>query len=131
MSKPRKNRREFLKTAGLIGAASILAESGGARPALAAAGPAKEKLAVDGGSPVRGKPLHSQPYGPQFYDDLEKQELADVLQSRSPFRSRREGSKVFEFERAYGAYIGVKHVVFGVVAVLPLHGRAETLDNPV
>ncbi len=111
MNKTVPNRREFLKTVGAVGAASILAESAGPRPGLAAEGQAKEKLAVDGGTPVRKKPLHSQPYGPQFYDDVEKKELIDVLESRSPFRSRREGSKVFEFEKAYGAHIGVKHVV--------------------
>jgi len=105
------NRRKFLETVGALGAASVFAGSAGSPGALAAEGQAKEKLAVDGGTPVRKKPLHSQPYGPQFYDDVEKRELADVLQSRSPFRSRREGSKVFEFERAYGAHIGVKHVV--------------------
>jgi 8-amino-3,8-dideoxy-alpha-D-manno-octulosonate transaminase len=111
MHEPNQNRRNFLKTVGAVGAASILAEAGGGPRSLAAEGQGKEKLAIDGGTPVRKKPLHSQPYGPQFYDDVEKQELAEVLQSRNPFRSRREGSKVFEFERAYGGYIGVKHVV--------------------
>jgi len=109
MNRAMTNRREFLETIGAVGAASMLAGSGGARASFAAEG--KEKLAIEGGTPVRTKPLHSRPYGPQFYDDVEKQELLGVLESRSPFRSRREGSKVFEFERAYAAHIGVKHAV--------------------
>ena len=32
-----------------------------------------------------------QPYGPQFYDDVEKRELLDVLESKSPFRWRGAG----------------------------------------
>jgi len=103
------NRREFLTTVGALGAGSILMGSGGAGQGLAAEG--KERLAMDGGTPVRKNELHSRPYGPQFYDDAEARELVDVLKSRSPFRSGREGSKVFEFERAYAAHIGVKHVV--------------------
>ncbi len=106
MNQP-KNRREFLETLGALGAASFLAGA----PTARAGAPAGEKLAIEGGSPVRKTPLHSAPYGPQFYDEAEKRELIEVLESRSPFRSRREGSKVFEFEKAYGAYLGVKHVV--------------------
>ncbi|MCR4411064.1 MAG: DegT/DnrJ/EryC1/StrS family aminotransferase, partial [Thermoguttaceae bacterium] len=106
MNQP-KNRREFLETLGALGAASFLAGA----PTASSGAPAGDKLAIEGGSPVRKTPLHSAPYGPQFYDEAEKRELIEVLESRSPFRSRREGSKVFEFEKAYGAYLGVKHVV--------------------
>ncbi len=65
-----------------------------------------EKLAIDGGTPVRKTPLGSGPFGPQFYDDVEKQELLDVLASRSPFR--RPGGKVAQFEQEYAAHIGAK-----------------------
>ena len=77
---------------GAVGGASILMASTGARPGHAAE--AAEKLAIDGGTPVRTDALHSQPYGPQFYDDVEKQELLEVLESKSPFRWWGDDSKV-------------------------------------
>jgi 8-amino-3,8-dideoxy-alpha-D-manno-octulosonate transaminase len=109
MNKPNQNRRDFLKAVGAVGAASIFAESGGSRPSLAAE--AKEKLAVDGGTPVRKAALHSRPYGPQFYDDVEKKELLEVLESRSPFRWWHGTSKALDFEKAYTEKIGVKHCI--------------------
>ena len=109
MNGPMKNRREFLATVGAAGAASILVGSNGSPASLAAEG--QQKLAIDGGTPVRKTPLSSRPYGPQFYDDVEKQELIDVLDSRSPFRWQGGASKVLQFERAYAAHIGVKHAV--------------------
>jgi 8-amino-3,8-dideoxy-alpha-D-manno-octulosonate transaminase len=109
MSEPIKNRREFLVTVGAVGAGSILAGSGGTRSSFGAE--AGEKLAIDGGTPVRKTPLHYRPYGPQFYDDVEKQELIDVLESRSPFRWRGGDSKALQFEQGYAAHIGVKHAI--------------------
>jgi len=109
MNEPNQNRRDFLKTVGAVGAASVLAEAGASRPSLAAE--AKEKLAIDGGTPVRKSGLHAQPYGPQFYDDVEKKELLEVLQSRSPFRWWHGNSKALDFEKAYTEKIGVKHAI--------------------
>jgi 8-amino-3,8-dideoxy-alpha-D-manno-octulosonate transaminase len=100
------NRRQFLKR---VGAASILAGTIEASQGLAAEG--KEKLALDGGTPVRKTMLSSGAYGPQFYDDVEKQELIEVLQSRSPFRWRGQESKALQFEKAYAAHIGVKYAI--------------------
>ena len=71
----------------------------------------QEKLAIDGGTPVRKTALHSRPYGPQFYDDVEKQELLEVLESKYPFRWWGGKSKVLQFEKAYAAHIGVKYAV--------------------
>ena len=106
-----KNRREFLATVGAAGAASILAGSGGARRSLAAEG--TEKLAIDGGTPVRKTQLHSRPYGPQFYDDVEKRELLDVLESKAPFRwyGLKGPSKTLQFEKSYSEHLGVKHAL--------------------
>jgi len=101
-----KNRREFLAT---VGAAPILAGSAGVMASLAAE--SKEKLAIEGGTPVRKTSLHFRPYGPQFYDDVEKRELVDVLESKSPFRWRGGDSKVLQFEKAYAQHIGVKHAL--------------------
>src|SRR5512137_2160660 len=91
MSEVMKNRREFLATVGAAGAAAILAGSGEIRGNLAPEG--TPRLAVDGGTPVRKRPLSSRPYGPEFYDDVERKELLDVLASKSPFRWRGPESK--------------------------------------
>jgi 8-amino-3,8-dideoxy-alpha-D-manno-octulosonate transaminase len=109
MKEPMKNRREFLATVGAVGAASMFVGSGGARTSRAADAP--EKLAVDGGTPVRKDHLGSGPFGPQFYDDVEKKELLEALESRSPFRWRGPDSKALQFEKAYAEHIGVKHAI--------------------
>jgi 8-amino-3,8-dideoxy-alpha-D-manno-octulosonate transaminase len=109
MNEPMRNRREFLATVGATGAASILVGAGGARRSLAAEG--QERLAIEGGTPVRKTPLYSRPYGPQFYDDVEKRELIEVLESRSPFRWGSRKSKVLQFEKAYAAHLDVKHAL--------------------
>lgn len=61
MSEKTKNRREFLAAVGAAGAASILVGSGEVRGGPALEG--KARLAIDGGAPVRKKPLSSSPYG--------------------------------------------------------------------
>lgn len=109
MSQAAPNRRAFLQSIGAVGAASVWAASAGASVAQAA--DVKDKLAVEGGVPVRKKALSSGPYGPQFYDDVEKRELIEVLESKSPFRWRGEESKVLKFEKAYAAHIGVKYAL--------------------
>lgn len=104
MREPVTNRRQFLET---LGSASILVGSGVPLRNLAAG--AVEKLALDGGEPVRKSRLSARPYGPQFYDDVEKRELLQVLESRVPFRwSRGESSKVLAFEKEYAAHLGAK-----------------------
>jgi len=109
MNEPLKNRREFLATVGLAGAASIVTGSAGARATLAAE--TKDKLAIEGGTPVRKNMLQFRPYGPQFYDDVEKRELLDVLESRNPFRWWKNDSKVLQFEQAYTKHLGVQHAL--------------------
>jgi len=104
-----KSRREFLATVGATGAASILTSSVGSTTSQAADN--TEKLAINGGTPVRKGQLHSQPYGPQFYDDVEKQELIEVLESKKPFRWSAGDSKALQFERAYAKHIGVKNAI--------------------
>ncbi|MCY2995829.1 MAG: DegT/DnrJ/EryC1/StrS family aminotransferase [Planctomycetota bacterium] len=109
MHEPKKNRREFLTTVGAASAASMLVGAGGAPGLQAAEG--KEKLAIDGGTPVRKDLLGSRPYGPQFYDDVEKKELLEVLESRYPFRWWGGKSKVLQFEKAYAELLGVKYAL--------------------
>ena len=102
-----KNRREFLSTLGAASVGSMIV--GTATAGFAAGG--KEKLAIDGGTPVRKTPLGYKAYGPQFYNDVEKRELLEVLESRRPFRWWKSNSKVLEFEEAYAAHIGVKYAL--------------------
>lgn len=128
------DRREFLGAMGAAGAASLLA---GAVPARASSpgapsAPGTEKLALEGGVPVRKTPLRARSYGPQFYDDVEKKELLDVLESRSPFRWWGFGSgrppKVLAFEREYAEHIGVKHalgVTSGTTALMTAMAALE------
>ncbi len=108
MANRKTNRREFLEAVGVVGAASVFAGSGQAAGFFA---DDEARLAIDGGKPIRESTLGSGPYGPQFYDDGEERELIEVLESRSPFRSRGPGSKVLQFEREYAEHIGVKHAV--------------------
>ncbi len=110
MTKRVANRREFLGTVGAAGAVSVLAGTtmGAPSPATAAAA---GKLAIDGGEPIRTETLYSRPYGPQFYDEVEKQELIDVLDSKYPFRWWGENSKVLQFEQAYAKHIGVEYAL--------------------
>ncbi len=109
MHEQKKNRREFLATVGAASAASILVRPGEVRGA--AAPEDKARLAIDGGTPVRKKALSSPPYGPQFYDDVEKKELLEVLESRSPFRWGAPDSKALKFEQAYAKHIGVEYAI--------------------
>jgi 8-amino-3,8-dideoxy-alpha-D-manno-octulosonate transaminase len=109
MKKKMNNRREFLAKAGAAGAATFVAGSLQSTASLGAEG--SEKLAIDGGVPVRKTPLQYQPYGPQFYNETEKREILEVLESKKPFRWWKSDSKVLQFEKAYAGHIGVKHAL--------------------
>ena len=103
------SRREFLEAVGAMGTASVLAGMTGPAAGFAAEG--ADKLAVNGGAPVRKSPLNNGPYGTEFYDDVEKQQLMDVLESKSPFRWSAAKSKVLQFEKAYAEHLGVKYAL--------------------
>ena len=106
MKESKSNRRQFLE---IVGVSSIVAGTAGARASRG--DEAKEKLAIDGGTPVRKNLLGYQAYGPQYYNEVEKRELLEVLESRRPFRWWKNGSKALEFEEAYAAHIGVKYAI--------------------
>jgi 8-amino-3,8-dideoxy-alpha-D-manno-octulosonate transaminase len=93
------NRRQFLAGAG---------------SAAAAAAQAAPTLALNGGTPVRQKPLKAGYWGSEFYDDKERTELLEVLDTRSPFRWYGPGAppkKVLQFEKEFGARMGAKYAL--------------------
>jgi hypothetical protein len=67
------DRRGFLAAAAV---AAATAREAGAVP----------QLAANGGTPVRARPLTGANWGPQYYDDKERSQLEEVLESRNPFR---------------------------------------------
>ncbi len=92
------NRRELLAGAALVPAGASAAST----------------LAVNGGKPVREKPLKANYWGPEFYDEKERAELLDVLETRSPFRWYGPGAppkKVLRFEQEFAARMGVKYAL--------------------
>ncbi|HUV14184.1 MAG TPA: DegT/DnrJ/EryC1/StrS family aminotransferase [Acidobacteriota bacterium] len=108
-------RRKFLGALGALGVAGAfrgVPSLGGVRRGASLA---PGKLAIDGGDPIRQSPLQTRLCGPQFYDEAEKKELLEVLESRSPFRwwGSRETppTKVRAFEEEYASHIGVKHAL--------------------
>ncbi len=119
-----KNRREFLAAVGAVGAGSLFLGSG----ASLGFGAGAEKLAINGGTPVRKKALSSRAYGPQFYDDVEKKELLDVLASRAPFRWRGDASKVLQFEQAYAKHLGVKNAIAVTSGTTALYTAMAALE---
>jgi 8-amino-3,8-dideoxy-alpha-D-manno-octulosonate transaminase len=93
------NRRKFL--AGVATVAGAVKVS----PALAA----------DGGKPVREKPLHADYFGPQYYDDKERLQLTEVLETRRPFRWYGSGHeppmKVLTFEKEFAARMQTRYAL--------------------
>jgi len=93
------NRRKFL----------------GAAAAAAAGAEASAQLAVEGGKPVRERPLRADYWGPQYYDEKERQELVDVLETGRPFRWYGRGSqppmKVATFEKEFAARMQTRYAL--------------------
>lgn len=124
MKEQPRNRREFLET---IGAASIVVGTGLPLRTLAAG--ADQRLALDGGEPVRTSLLAARPYGPQFYDEVERRELLDVLESQVPFRwSRGPSSKVLAFEKEYAAHLGAKYALGVTSGTTALYSAMAALE---
>ncbi|MGC8794549.1 MAG: aminotransferase class I/II-fold pyridoxal phosphate-dependent enzyme, partial [Bryobacteraceae bacterium] len=81
----------------------------------AGAGPAEAQLALDGGRPVREEPLRADYWGPQYYDDKERVELLEVLETGRPFRWYGRGSqppmKVATFEKEFAARMQTRYAL--------------------
>jgi len=109
------DRRDFL-------AAAAAAAIGSAQAA--------PQLAVDGGTPVRSKPLGGLNWGPQYYDGKEQQQLEEVLASRNPFRyyNSLDKSKVALFENDWGARMQTKYALAVTSGTAALHIAMAALE---
>lgn len=109
------NRRELLAVAG---AAAVGAQ-------------AASSLAVNGGKPVREKPLRAAYWGTEFYDDKERAEVLDVLETRSPFRWYGPGAppkKVQQFEKEFAARMGAKYALAVTSGTTALQSAMAALE---
>jgi 8-amino-3,8-dideoxy-alpha-D-manno-octulosonate transaminase len=91
---------------------------------------AAPKLAIDGGAPVRSKPLASPNWGPLYYDDKEQTQLTEVLLSRKPFRFANplDKSKVALFENEYAARMQTKYALAVTSGTAALHTAMAALE---
>lgn len=82
----------------------------GAMAALA--GNASHATAAQGGKPVRETPLVADYWGPQYYDEQERQHLNEVLDTGRPFRWYGRGNqppmKVATYEKEFAARMNTK-----------------------
>ena len=89
----------------------------------------QEKLAVDGGKPVRTKPLPLEFPGVHHMDSREVQAAIRALRARSPFRYmgiefKREVEK---FEAEFRRFVGVKHALAVASGTGALHTALSAL----
>lgn len=95
-------RRQFISAAAAA-AAAIPGASG------------EEKLAVDGGAAVRQKALRADFWGTQYYDQREREQLLEVLETRRPFRWYGSGSeppkKVATLEREFAQRMQTRYAL--------------------
>ena len=72
-----------------------------------------EKLAIDGGKPVRTKPLPQEWPGAHFMDELETEAAARVCRSKTLFRyyGLDLQNEVSTFEEEFAAYVGTKYAL--------------------
>ena len=73
-----------------------------------------EKLAINGGTPVRPNPLPAPYPGASAYDEREVEAAAEVIRAQSPFRyygPEKVLGKAKEFEKNLSEYIGTKYTV--------------------
>ena len=83
--------------------------------AAAAATAATQRLAAQGGTPVRAKPLHADYWGPQYYDEQERQQVLEVLETGRPFRWYGRGNeppmKVATFETEFARHMQTRYAL--------------------
>src|SRR5689334_1362257 len=88
------------------------------------------QLAVNGGAPVRTRPLTGPNWGPQYYDEQEQGHLVDVLAARNPFRYNNppDRSKVALFEAAFLARMQTKYALAVTSGTAALHTALAALE---
>jgi len=73
------------------------------------------QLALDGGKPVREKPLRGDHWGPLYYDEAERSQVMEVVDTGVPFRFTGRGGvspvKVATFEKEFAAKIGARYAL--------------------
>jgi len=102
---------------------TLLAATPGWAGALAAPA-ASEKLAINGGDPVRSTPLTGASYpGAQLYDQQEQQELLEALESRSLYRwyGPQTPKKASAFEQELAQFMGVRYALAATSGTASLH----------
>jgi 8-amino-3,8-dideoxy-alpha-D-manno-octulosonate transaminase len=79
---------------------------------------------------VRTRPLTSPNWGPQFYDDQERQQLEDVLEGRNPFRwsNAPARSKVLAFENEFAARMQTRYALAVTSGTAALHVAMAALE---
>lgn len=111
------NRRVFLSSVAAAVAVPAAATTGG-KPSASA-----EKLAVNGGSPVRAKRLETEYPGTQFYGQEERTEVTQAYDSHSLFRyyGPNVPVKTANFEKELKAFTGSKYALGVTSGTAALH----------
>jgi 8-amino-3,8-dideoxy-alpha-D-manno-octulosonate transaminase len=82
--------------------------------------------------PVRATPLRADYFGTQYYDEKERAELMEVLETRRPFRWYGSGSKppmkVLTFEKEFAARMGTKHALAVTSGTAALQAAMAALE---
>jgi len=116
-------RRSFLATASVLLFARLL--TGARREPVAE----QQPLALHGGRPVRSTGLSSSYPGTEFYDERERQELVEALESRTLNRwyGPKTPKKVTQFEEELGRFMGTKYALAATSGTAALHAALTAL----
>src|SRR6185437_9002779 len=81
--------------------------------AAAAAATARAEIGIAGDGPVRSQPLRASYWGTQYYDDNERNQLNDVLNTQSPFRwyGKVQPMKVATFEKEFARRMQTRYAL--------------------
>lgn len=84
-----------------------------AAASVAAIMPSHEVASAAAETHVRAQPLHASFWGTQFYDDKERDQLNDVLNTQSPFRwyGKVQPTKVATFEKEFAKRMGTQYAL--------------------
>jgi 8-amino-3,8-dideoxy-alpha-D-manno-octulosonate transaminase len=101
-----------------------------AATAVAASKASPQQLAAEGGTPVRARPLVGPNWGPQYYDEKERQQLEEVLESRNPFRWNNPlpKSKAALFEDEFATRMQAKYCLAVTSGTAALHVAMAALE---